>query len=369
MPYSDTADVTVEPRFLVIIGSGEMAPQMARVHRSVIRALRAGAQRANVPAAVIDTPYGFQENADALSDQQLDFFGRRLGLDVTLASLRRADPGLVAREQAYATIREARFVFSGPGSPSYARRSGPRRRYRRSSPKSWSAAVPSSSRARPRRHSAASRCPSTRSTRAAPTRSGYLDSTCSSSLGVAAAVVPHWDNNEGSGHDTRYCFLGARRLQDLERQMPEDVAILGIDEHTALFIDINADTAAVHGRGNVTLRRSGVETVFASGATLAIDELRDTTYTRGPTAPASPSAATRDADLARELVELRGATDVLSRRSALVDPLVEELLRMRAEARAMGVYEVADRIRGRLTSLGIEVTDDPDGSSEFRLPD
>ena len=42
---------------------------------------------------------------------------------------------------------------------------------------------------------------------------------------------------------------------------------------------------------------------------------------------------------------------------------------MRAEARAMGVYDVADRIRDRLTSLGIEVTDAGDGSTEFRLPD
>src|SRR5512144_883376 len=109
------------PRLLVIIGSGEMAAQMARVHRFVIGRLAAARERGTaVRAAIVDTPYGFQENADALSADALDFFGRRLGLDASLASLRRADADAVARETAYARVREADFVFSGPGSPSYA---------------------------------------------------------------------------------------------------------------------------------------------------------------------------------------------------------------------------------------------------------
>jgi len=113
--------VTTKPRVLVLIGSGEMAPQMARVHRSVIGMLSAGrAPGSAIKAAVIDTPYGFQENADALSAEALDFFGRRLGLEVTVASLLRADVDPIVRETAYARVRDADFVFSGPGSPSYA---------------------------------------------------------------------------------------------------------------------------------------------------------------------------------------------------------------------------------------------------------
>src|SRR6476469_5489416 len=116
----DTPAVGAAPRYLVLIGSGELAPQMARVHRAVIKALRERSSGSAVAAAVIDTPFGFQENADELSMELLDFFGRRMGLDVALASLRRADTDAVARELAYETIRGAEFVFSGPGSPSYA---------------------------------------------------------------------------------------------------------------------------------------------------------------------------------------------------------------------------------------------------------
>src|SRR3954451_5320089 len=113
--------MAMKPRLLVLIGSGEMAPQMARVHRSVISRLAEGTRASGaVRAAILDTPYGFQENADALSTEAVDFFGRRLSLDVSVASFRRSDADVVTRETAYAAVRDADFVFSGPGSPSYA---------------------------------------------------------------------------------------------------------------------------------------------------------------------------------------------------------------------------------------------------------
>ena len=51
------------PRILAIMGSGETAPTMAKVHRALFE--RFGGEPA--PAAILDTPYGFQENADELS--------------------------------------------------------------------------------------------------------------------------------------------------------------------------------------------------------------------------------------------------------------------------------------------------------------
>ena len=50
------------PRILTIMGSGETAPTMVKTHRSVIERL-AGSAR----AVVLDTPYGFQENAPELA--------------------------------------------------------------------------------------------------------------------------------------------------------------------------------------------------------------------------------------------------------------------------------------------------------------
>ena len=57
--------------------------------------------------------------------------------------------------------------------------------------------------------------------------------------GLRAAVIPHYNNAEGGTHDTRYCYMGERRLRILEELLPEGVDILGVDEHTAAIFDID----------------------------------------------------------------------------------------------------------------------------------
>ena len=61
-----------DPRILAIMGSGETAPTMAKVHRALFERLEPGADA--VPAVILDTPYGFQENADELSSRTVEFF-------------------------------------------------------------------------------------------------------------------------------------------------------------------------------------------------------------------------------------------------------------------------------------------------------
>ncbi|MFB7046801.1 hypothetical protein ACFCZ5_19740 [Streptomyces microflavus] len=53
-------------------------------------------------------------------------------------------------------------------------------------------------------------------------------------LGLPVAVIPHYDNTEGGTHDTRFCYLGEPRLAALEHELPDESAVLGIDEHTAV---------------------------------------------------------------------------------------------------------------------------------------
>ena len=67
--------------------------------------------------------------------------------------------------------------------------------------------------------------------------------------GLSAAVIPHFDNAEGGTHDTRFCYLGERRLTSLERRLAADTCVLGVDEHTACVFDLDRGTADVRGRG------------------------------------------------------------------------------------------------------------------------
>ncbi len=94
-------------------------------------------------------------------------------------------------------------------------------------------------------------------------------------LGLNVALIPHYDNAEGGRYDTRHCYLGERRLAVMERDLPADAAVLGVDEHTAVLVDLRTDGIEIRGRGGVTVRRSGDSVMLPSGTRLSVAELRD----------------------------------------------------------------------------------------------
>lgn len=353
---------------LVLIGSGELGPRMARVQRDVVRRLAGGGSPGDVSAVVIDTTYGFQDNADALTGELLDFHRRRLGVAADVASLRRGDGDELDRETALARLREADLVFGGPGSPSYALRH-------------WhDMPVASTLAERVARGGAvvfASAAAATVGRCALPVYEIYkagADPHWLAGLdllgmfGICVAVVPHWDNTEGAGHDTRYCFLGERRLRVLEAQLPPGTGLLGIDEHTALVVDVGGDSATVEGRGGVTLRVQGMETQYPAGTRLALDDLRgarDRAVAPQRTASVGASTATASGaadSLAARLLDARQEAAALAHDAQMVEPLVALLVELRAEARGRGDYATADMIRERLAELGVELADTPEGT-------
>ncbi len=54
-------------------------------------------------------------------------------------------------------------------------------------------------------------------------------------------MIPHYDNAEGGTHDTRFCYLGERRLRLLESMVETGTVVLGVDEHTAVLFDLDAE--------------------------------------------------------------------------------------------------------------------------------
>ena len=361
------------PKLLVLIGSGELAAQMTRGHRMIARLLLAGqphGRASDIRAAIIDTPYGFQENADALSETLLDYFGRRIGLSATIASFRRADDDVLSRETAFARIREAQFVFSGPGSPSYAIHQ-------------WTGSpVPDLLADKLLNGGAivfASAAALTLGRLTVPVYEIYKagdDPTwlqgmdVLGQIGIRACVIPHFDNSEGGTHDTRYCFLGERRLLILEEQMPDDgTFILGIDEHTAIMFDIDVGTAAIHGRGGVTIRRMGSERRMENGETFDFKELQTGPITGGSAVAEARKPATAQREIADEvaiaqrLLALENERARGRERELLVEPLIRALLDIRESAREHGDFALADDIRARLVAIGVDVSDLATGTS------
>lgn len=266
------------PRLLVIMGSGETAPTMKVPHRRVFERLEADGERA-VPV-MLDTPFGFQENAPVLAAATTKYFGDAISKDVAVAGLERTDTGdSAAIEAAMTRVRDANWVFAGPGSPTFALRQWQRTGLRdvlaeklRPVSKGGGGAIVFSSAAALTLGCVTVPVYEIYKVGIDPWWEPGLDLL--GEIGVHAAVIPHYDNQEGGNHDTRFCYLGERRLAMLEPELPGDAFVLGLDEHTGVIMDLDADTAEIVGKGGLTLRRQGVSIRYESGETIPVDVIR-----------------------------------------------------------------------------------------------
>ncbi len=282
------------PRILAIMGSGETAPTMAKVHRALFDRLGGSAT-----GAILDTPYGFQENADELSERTVEYFRVSVGRDVAVASYRSRDVDALTAATALARVQEAPYLMAGPGSPSYALRQ-------------WAGgpipAALADKLAQGGIVTLASAAALTLGVVTIPVYEIYkvgedprwlegLD-LLGTATGLRAAVVPHYDNAEGGTHDTRFCYMGERRLHILERALPEGAFILGIDSHTALVLDLERGRAAVSGLGGVTVRAAGRSGTLPSGSDVPIARFADLArdLARGDATGGNGSPATNAAE-------------------------------------------------------------------------
>jgi cyanophycinase-like exopeptidase len=409
-------------RLLAIMGSGETAPTMIKPHRQLFERL----DPPPVPAVLLDTPYGFQANADDISARAVEYFAASVGRPVDVAGLRSRDDDPVVRAAALAKVAAARWLFAGPGSPTYALRQ-------------WRDSEVPAQLADKLTHGGcvvfASAAALTLGRYTVPVYEVYkvgaepvweegLDLV--GFLGPEVAVIPHYDNAEGGHHDTRFCYLGEPRLARLEGQMGAEGWVLGVDEHTGCIFDLDAGRVSVVGNGVVTVRRQGRSSVIESGRELTIAELVDRALSgQGIAArPLTPPASVADSEQApaptalhseirrleaefddamrgrdvdgavRAMLELddtlfawsgdttqsdagtRGRATMrrmisrigeLARTGArdpkeVVGEFVDALLIERKAARDDRRFGDADRIRDALTTAGIEVRDTPHGT-------
>ena len=411
------------PRILAIMGSGETAPTMVTTHRRLTALLPSPVQ-----AVVLDTPYGFQENAPDLALRAVEYFKTSINVDLQVAGLVRmkdthiaADP--VETERGLRRLADADYVFAGPGSPTYALRQ-------------WSETTVATLLADKLRTGGivvfASAAALTLGKATVPVYEIYkvgenvrrLDGLdLLSVIGINAAVIPHYDNAEGANHDTRFCYLGEARLVMFESMLDDDTFVLGVDEHTGLVIDLDTQIATVVGNGTVTVRLRGQSHVFATGATLSLEYLRNP-WTQNADAPHAPQraivtlddvdpqalslAADTDKAIAEFDLAIAGAdapgavraaltlescirswsADTLQSDSAdrahatlrsmisrlgdaattglqdprqVLAPFVDALITVRTIVRAEKRYDLSDIIRDIFAAQGIEVRDTPDG--------
>ena len=355
---------------IALLGSGETAPGMTRIHRELLSRLEPKL------GATIDTSYGFQENVVEMTQKLVDYFQNSLNLAMKPLSFTSFDDASsVEKELFKQQVRESNYVFAGPGSPSYAL-------------KQWSQLGLGSDLEAVLENNGtvifSSAAALSLGKFAAPIYEIYKAGAepywiealnLLAVAGLNCVVIPHFDNKEGESYDTSCCYLGLKRLELLESQLPVGTATLGIDEHTAVIIDLEQGTLSVQGRANAHWRIGGTEMLLENESITPLAKLQGFS-------PASvaqkPSAPDKEPESPAELAEAisSGSASASSYLAKLVlmaqtggegfiDPssIVEGILDARVKARSEGNYQLGDDLRDILTRAGIEIKDGANGSS------
>lgn len=344
---------------------------MVKVHRDLLKRLE------SVRAVNLDTAYGFQENVPQMTEKLVEHFATSLRTELAPLHFTSFEQSTELERAVFKErVRDATYVFAGPGSPSYAL-------------KQWTPLELAADLAQVLSLDGtlcfASAAALTLGAFTVPVyeiykvgdRPRWLDGlNVMALLGLNCVVIPHFDNKEGGNYDTRFCYLGEKRLIELEGQLPDGVATLGVDEHTALVLNLQDDTLEVRGRAHGYWRLNGTVEQLTNGSTTALESLRTLVPSTAPS-PANAGGAVAADSLVQlgELVAEGGPTalaalaqllDRASRASqGFVDPapLVEGILAARVTARGMGQYELADELRRVLVGAGFEVRDGPTGTT------
>jgi peptidase E len=261
--------VITKKGIITIMGSGELTQSMVSVHKSLIQGLNPP-----VRAVFLDTPAGFQLNVDQISKKACDYFQSHIQQSMSVASFKSSNETIsYEAEKAFKALREADYIMIGPGSPTYA-------------VGHWKeSSIPEIFIQRIEEGAClvvASAAALTVGRFTLPVYEIYkvgedlhwIDGiNILGHFGLNIVVVPHWNNAEGGTHDTRFCYMGESRFRKLESLLPEELPIVGLDEHTACIMDLEKWEGSVFGIGRMTIRFKQKERNYEKGERFRLEEL------------------------------------------------------------------------------------------------
>ena len=221
-----------EPGLIILFGSGEASPSGREVWEWLFAQMGTRPQ-----VAIVETPAGFQPNSAQVARRIGDFLDHHLQnyephIDIVPARQLNT-PFSPDNPDILTPMLTANVFFLGPGSPSYAAR-------QLEGSLAWDILAV--------RHQMgahvvlASSAVVAVGSFALPVYEIYkvgealhwhtgLDFLIP--YGLQPTFIPHWNNNEGGEElDTRYCFMGQARFDQLREMLPGTATIVGIDEHT-----------------------------------------------------------------------------------------------------------------------------------------
>jgi hypothetical protein len=180
-----------------------------------------------------------------------------------------------------------------------------------------------------------------------------------SDYGLSLIIIPHWNNAEGGAElDTSRCFMGKDRFEILRTILPCKGTLLGIDEHTSLWIDLINNQAKVFGKDSVHIFKNGEELHFASGNSIPLSLL-------GKYAPLGEITSGIRNEIWQNLEKL--TVDRLNQKIETPSNEILELIQQREAARAVRNFTESDRLRKKVEEFGWRLVDTPTGPQVDRI--
>jgi hypothetical protein len=345
---------------VVLFGSGETSPSGQKVFDRLFRQLPKNPQ-----VSLLETPAGFELNSAQVAGKVADFFHHNLQNyhpQIEIIPARKRDTNFSPDNQEIAyPLLKSDLIFAGPGSPTYAVR-------QLQDSLTWHYLL-----ARHRLGSAITFSSSTViaiSTHALPVYEIYkvgedphwkpglnLFGPYWSVSGLPLVFIPHWNNNDGGDElDTSRCYIGRARFEPLLEMLPDERVVIGIDEHTALWLDCAGLNCKVFGLGTITMLKDGEKHIFSKGDSFSFSDLMDCHI---------PDPAVGIPQHVWQVAQ--AATQTKFEEDTHPTEEVLDLVEQRTSARNRKDWTTADELRDRIAALGWQVKDTPEGAQIVKL--
>ncbi len=339
---------------IALMGSGETSAAGGMVFEAAVRRLKARPK-----IGILETPAGFELNTQRVAGRVADYLTTRLQNyqpQIELIPARKKNTAFSPDDpDICAGILTSDLIFFGPGSPSYTVR-------QLEGSLAWEYIQ-----ARHRLGAClalASAATIALGKKAIPVYEIYkvgeepqwkpgLDFFAP--YGLSMIIGPHWNNSEGGTEvDTSRCFIGQQRFKILVDQLDRDVTVLGLDEHTGLIIDLEAEVCQVIGKGEIHVLRGGIEKSFLNDSTFPIHSLGNfhpLANKQIGIKPGNWQKALAASEMAQdeEKPETRPPAEVI------------EALEQRRQARIDKNWKRSDQLRDKISDLGWRVIDTSEG--------
>ncbi len=238
-----------KPKFIIIFGSGEISHNGRRIHERAFSQIG----KKNIQISIITTPAGFQPNVKVVHEEIAQFFSNHLkNFKPQINIIYANNKNLANDKKIIQPLDKADYIMVGPGSPTYAvnnlKDTLLLEKIKEKIKQDTTLAIASAAAIAFSKYC----LPVYEIYKAGQPLHWQKGLNFYESFIKPVTVVPHFNNHEGGWKtDTSYCYMGRERFTKLFNSLPKGEEIWGIDEQTAVIVNLKDKKPQIFGKGRL----------------------------------------------------------------------------------------------------------------------